>query len=187
MFKMNLYQGDEGPTNDPGHAVEHLLYYVVVQVLPWREGISLRKQTNLVGNFQMCQHLLHSSFQYFSESVSENIVSGLQPVQLYSLYSLYSLYTLYGLQSLSSLSSLHRLYSLNCQLQSLQSQLSVHSFTNDRGPKKKFVKFYKFYKRIVRSTFEHFFQLSIFKLYFFSSTMWSRKEDPMSNTIYLHF
>ena len=36
-----LYQGNEGPTNDPGHAVEHLLYDVVVQVLPWREGFLL--------------------------------------------------------------------------------------------------------------------------------------------------
>ena len=38
---MSLYQGNEGPTNDPGHAVEHLLYDVVVQVLPWREGFLL--------------------------------------------------------------------------------------------------------------------------------------------------
>ena len=45
---MELYQSDEGPANDPCHAVEHLLYDVVVQVLPWREGISIRKQTNLV-------------------------------------------------------------------------------------------------------------------------------------------
>ena len=27
-------QCDEGPPHDPGHAVEHLLDYVVVQVLP---------------------------------------------------------------------------------------------------------------------------------------------------------
>ena len=35
---MNLYQGNKGPSNDPGHAVEHLLYDVVVQGLPLIEG-----------------------------------------------------------------------------------------------------------------------------------------------------
>ena len=35
---MELYQSDEGPANDPCHAVEHLLYDVVVQGLPEKES-----------------------------------------------------------------------------------------------------------------------------------------------------
>ena len=62
MLEMNLYQGDEGPTNDPGHAVEHLLYDVAVQVLPWIGFLLESRQfffffflifKNLVGNFLM--------------------------------------------------------------------------------------------------------------------------------------
>ena len=36
---MNSYQGNKGPTNNPCHAVEHLLYDVVVQGLPKRGGM----------------------------------------------------------------------------------------------------------------------------------------------------
>ena len=56
---MSLYQGNEGPTNDPGHAVEHLLYDVVVQVLPWREGFLLESgQLWFVNKFFRRQYLI---------------------------------------------------------------------------------------------------------------------------------
>ena len=45
---MNSYQGNKGPTNNPCHAVEHLLYDVVVQGLPKRGGFASEKKTNLV-------------------------------------------------------------------------------------------------------------------------------------------
>ena len=57
--KMSLYQGNEGPTNDPGHAVEHLLYDVVVQVLPWGEGFLLESgQLWFVNKFFRRQYLI---------------------------------------------------------------------------------------------------------------------------------